>query len=204
MQTYPTNDGITMIVAGCAGTSSPQRPIGWIYSTRIKEEMLPFATLLGIEFSSASTDRIVARMTVREDLCTRPAVLHGGAVMAFADTLGATGTIVNLADGCDDHDDREQDELHRSSAGRDAGDRGSDTHSPRPADHDLADAGDDPRGPPDRGRHPDPADPLSQACYGKSRAVDVAKFVQLGCARNRIIPPSDGGNATAVPPAIAW
>ena len=67
--------------------------------TRVKQEMLPFATLLGIEFSSASTDRIVARMTVREDLCTRPAVLHGGAVMAFADTLGATGTILNLAEG---------------------------------------------------------------------------------------------------------
>jgi uncharacterized protein (TIGR00369 family) len=67
--------------------------------TRIKEEMLPLAALLGIEFTSASTDRIVARMTVREDLCTRPAVLHGGAVMAFADTLGATGTIVNLPAG---------------------------------------------------------------------------------------------------------
>src|SRR5271169_1345088 len=67
--------------------------------TRIKEEMLPLAALLGIEFTSAATDRIIARMTVREDLCTRPAVLHGGAVMAFADTLGATGTIVNLPQG---------------------------------------------------------------------------------------------------------
>ena len=35
-------------------------------------------------------------MTVREDLCTRPAVMHGGAIMAFADTLGAAGTILNL------------------------------------------------------------------------------------------------------------
>jgi 1,4-dihydroxy-2-naphthoyl-CoA hydrolase len=65
----------------------------------IRKEMLPFAELLGIEFVSASADRIVAQMTVREDLCTRPAVLHGGAVMAFADTLGATGTILNLPDG---------------------------------------------------------------------------------------------------------
>ena len=38
-------------------------------------------------------------MNVREDLCTRPAVLHGGALMAFADTLGATGTILNLPGG---------------------------------------------------------------------------------------------------------
>ena len=59
---------------------------------RIQEEMLPFAKLLGIEFTGASTDRIAARMTVREDLCTRPAVLHGGATIAFADTR----TIVNL------------------------------------------------------------------------------------------------------------
>lgn len=66
---------------------------------RITAEMLPFAELLGIEFVSAEPDRIVARMTVRADLCTRPAVLHGGAVMAFADTLGAIGTIVNLPEG---------------------------------------------------------------------------------------------------------
>jgi uncharacterized protein (TIGR00369 family) len=38
-------------------------------------------------------------MTVLEDLCTVPAVLHGGAIMAFADTLGAMGTIVNLPQG---------------------------------------------------------------------------------------------------------
>ena len=66
---------------------------------RIKQQMLPFAELLGIEFVSAAPDRIVAQMTVREELCTRPAVLHGGAVMAFADTLGAAGTFLNLPSG---------------------------------------------------------------------------------------------------------
>ena len=66
---------------------------------RIRDEMLPFAELLGIQFVSTSPHRIVAEMTVREDLCTRPAVLHGGAIMAFADTLGATGTILNLKEG---------------------------------------------------------------------------------------------------------
>jgi uncharacterized protein (TIGR00369 family) len=68
-------------------------------SERLNAEMLPFAALLGIAFVSAETDRIVARMTVREDLCTRPPVLHGGALMAFADTLGAAGTLVNLPAG---------------------------------------------------------------------------------------------------------
>ena len=66
---------------------------------RIKDEMLPFAELLGIQFVSVSPDKVVAEMTVREDLCTRPAVLHGGAIMACADTLGATGTILNLKEG---------------------------------------------------------------------------------------------------------
>jgi uncharacterized protein (TIGR00369 family) len=66
---------------------------------RIRDEMLPFAELLGIEFVNAWPDKVVAEMTVREDLCTRPAVLHGGAIMAFADTLGATGTILNLKEG---------------------------------------------------------------------------------------------------------
>ena len=66
---------------------------------RLNAEMLPFAALLGIEFVHAAPDRIAARMTVRDDLCTRPAVLHGGAMMAFADTLGAAGTLVNLPAG---------------------------------------------------------------------------------------------------------
>jgi 1,4-dihydroxy-2-naphthoyl-CoA hydrolase len=69
---------------------------------RITDAPLPFAALLGIELVSASAELIVARMTVRDDLCTRPAVLHGGAIMAFADTLGALGalgTILNLPGG---------------------------------------------------------------------------------------------------------
>jgi 1,4-dihydroxy-2-naphthoyl-CoA hydrolase len=60
---------------------------------------LPFADLLGIRVTEATADRVVAEMEVRPDLCTSPAVLHGGAVMAFADTLGALGTIANLPEG---------------------------------------------------------------------------------------------------------
>ena len=66
---------------------------------RLKELKLPFAELMGIEFIAAAPERVVAEMTVREELCTRPAVLHGGAIMAFADTLGAAGTILNLPEG---------------------------------------------------------------------------------------------------------
>jgi uncharacterized protein (TIGR00369 family) len=66
---------------------------------RLNQEMLPFAQLLGIRFVSAAPDRVVAEMIVREDLCTRPAVLHGGAMMALADTLGACATVLNLREG---------------------------------------------------------------------------------------------------------
>jgi len=65
--------------------------------TRFQEDPLPFARLLGIQLVSVTPERIVAQMTVRDDLCTRPAVLHGGAIMAFADTLGAIGTLANLS-----------------------------------------------------------------------------------------------------------
>jgi uncharacterized protein (TIGR00369 family) len=60
------------------------------------EQRLPFAELLGIRVTEVTPDRVVAEMDVRAELCTSPAVLHGGAVMAFADTLG---TIANLLEG---------------------------------------------------------------------------------------------------------
>jgi 1,4-dihydroxy-2-naphthoyl-CoA hydrolase len=52
--------------------------------------------LLGIELVEVTADKVVARLRVRPDLCTGGRVLHGGAIMAFADTLGAIGTIVNM------------------------------------------------------------------------------------------------------------
>src|SRR3954449_8768284 len=66
---------------------------------RLKAWPLPFARLLGIEYTAAEKDRVAARMMVRDELCTAHAVLHGGAIMAFADTLGAAGTILNLPEG---------------------------------------------------------------------------------------------------------
>ena len=65
----------------------------------LARQKLPFAELLGIHVTAATPERIVGRMLVRPELCTAPAVLHGGAIMAFADTLGAMGTALNLPDG---------------------------------------------------------------------------------------------------------
>lgn len=66
---------------------------------KLNRNPLPFAQLLGIEFLAAEQDRVTARMQVRADLCTQPAVLHGGAIMAFADTMGAAATFLNLPAG---------------------------------------------------------------------------------------------------------
>ncbi|HET7363114.1 MAG TPA: PaaI family thioesterase [Burkholderiales bacterium] len=54
---------------------------------------------LGIEFVEVSADRVVARLIVTEKLLTTTGVVHGGTLMAFADTIGAAGTVANLAEG---------------------------------------------------------------------------------------------------------
>ena len=59
----------------------------------------PFVRLLGVKFLTADLDRLTAELEVRENLCTTPAIAHGGVLMAFADSLGATATIINLPDG---------------------------------------------------------------------------------------------------------
>jgi len=58
-----------------------------------------FPGLMGIRLTEATPERIVATMQVRPDLCTTGRNLHGGAYMAFADTLGAVGTFLNLPPG---------------------------------------------------------------------------------------------------------
>jgi 1,4-dihydroxy-2-naphthoyl-CoA hydrolase len=60
---------------------------------------LPLATTLGIELVAAQKDRIVGRLPVREALTTGGHILHGGAFMTLADTLGAIGAVLNLPDG---------------------------------------------------------------------------------------------------------
>lgn len=64
---------------------------------RSTEGLLP--ETLGIRFTRAEPDRLQAELFVREALCTTPGTLHGGAIMAFADTLGAYATALNLPEG---------------------------------------------------------------------------------------------------------
>jgi 1,4-dihydroxy-2-naphthoyl-CoA hydrolase len=57
------------------------------------------AELLGIRVVEATREHVVAELTVREDLTTVGGSLHGGTLMAFADTIGAVATMLNLPAG---------------------------------------------------------------------------------------------------------
>jgi uncharacterized protein (TIGR00369 family) len=65
----------------------------------IEKFKVPFAEVLGIQYVEVTRDRIRAKLVVRPDMCNGKNVIHGGAVMAFADTLGAAGTVINLPEG---------------------------------------------------------------------------------------------------------
>jgi 1,4-dihydroxy-2-naphthoyl-CoA hydrolase len=65
----------------------------------IIEENPAFSRLMGVRFTSGSRDRIEAELTVGEDLANRNGVMHGGAIMAFADILGGAASVLNLPDG---------------------------------------------------------------------------------------------------------
>lgn len=58
-----------------------------------------FPEVLGVRFLEASPERVKASMVVRPDLCTANHMMHGGAIMAFADTLGGYVTALNLTNG---------------------------------------------------------------------------------------------------------
>jgi uncharacterized protein (TIGR00369 family) len=58
-----------------------------------------FPDLLGIRLLEAEKAYVKAEMLIRNDMCTLPGMMHGGAAMAFADTLGAVATMLNLPQG---------------------------------------------------------------------------------------------------------
>jgi uncharacterized protein (TIGR00369 family) len=61
--------------------------------------LIPLAATLGIELEASTPDEVRGRMPHRAELCTTLNVLHGGALMAFADTLGAVCASHHLPDG---------------------------------------------------------------------------------------------------------
>jgi uncharacterized protein (TIGR00369 family) len=61
--------------------------------------LIPLAATLGIELESSTRDEVRGRMAWKPELCTSLGVLHGGALMAFADTLGAVCASQHLPEG---------------------------------------------------------------------------------------------------------
>ena len=59
----------------------------------------PFASLVGINITHASPERVTAELTVRDELTNGNGILHGGAIMTLADNLGGAATMVNLQAG---------------------------------------------------------------------------------------------------------
>lgn len=62
-------------------------------------DAMPFARLMGIQVTEAGPQAIRATLVVREELCTTGGIVHGGALMAFADALGAIGAFLTLPAG---------------------------------------------------------------------------------------------------------
>jgi 1,4-dihydroxy-2-naphthoyl-CoA hydrolase len=82
----------------CPETSSGRRKLWKDVLMNIASTM-PFSALMGVEVTSAAPDAVTGTLTVRPDLCTAGHILHGGAIMAFADALGAVGAFLTLPEG---------------------------------------------------------------------------------------------------------
>ena len=62
-------------------------------------DMIPLAKTIGVELKHATPEQVIGELSVRPELCTAGGILHGGAIMAFADTLGAVGAYLALPQG---------------------------------------------------------------------------------------------------------
>ncbi|MEO1045434.1 MAG: PaaI family thioesterase [Pseudomonadota bacterium] len=67
--------------------------------------IVPFAKHVGIDIRTLEKERVIGTLTVRSEICNIAsgpnASIHGGAIMTFADVLGAFGAYQNLPEGCE-------------------------------------------------------------------------------------------------------
>ena len=68
------------------------------FDTAALHALVPLATTLGVRVASAAPDGVRLELDHRPELCTAGGVLHGGAIMALADTAGALCAYLNLPD----------------------------------------------------------------------------------------------------------
>lgn len=62
-------------------------------------DTMPFSKSMGIVVTKADKEGVAGELRVRPDLCTAGGIMHGGAIMAFADALGAVGAFLTLPEG---------------------------------------------------------------------------------------------------------
>ncbi len=60
---------------------------------------MPFASALGVELESATKDQVCGRLAWAPERCTGGDIMHGGALMGLADSLGALCAVLNLPEG---------------------------------------------------------------------------------------------------------
>ena len=132
--------------------------------------------LLGIEFVELAPERVLATLAIRDDLRTVGGALHGGTLMAFADTVGAVATVLNLPAGAGTT--TLESKTNFFAAGR-SGTVRAETHAApsRQADHGLADARHRRVGPHAVADHPDPDGPRVKVAFAGAFAVRLAERV---------------------------
>src|SRR5947208_2639927 len=62
-------------------------------------EASPFIKLMGIKVIARSSERSESELFIREELCNRRGVIHGGALMGWADSMGGMTAAAALAEG---------------------------------------------------------------------------------------------------------
>ncbi|GAA1029522.1 MULTISPECIES: PaaI family thioesterase [Amycolatopsis] len=70
-----------------------------VEGTQLFHKTMPFSERLGIEVLEHGPDLVRSRIAWDESLCTLGGVLHGGALMALADSTGAVCAFLNLPEG---------------------------------------------------------------------------------------------------------
>jgi uncharacterized protein (TIGR00369 family) len=78
--------------------STPDAPVEAAQTAAVHQAM-PFTRLLGIEICAYAPEEVRATLPWAPELCTTGGILHGGALMALADSLGGAVALINVPEG---------------------------------------------------------------------------------------------------------
>ncbi|MGH3390547.1 MAG: PaaI family thioesterase, partial [Actinomadura sp.] len=86
----PPRDGVPMT------TTRPEDPAPDAGATARLIAAMPFAAWLGVRIDTATPLEVTGSLAWAPERCTAGGILHGGALMALADSLGGACTFLNL------------------------------------------------------------------------------------------------------------